>query len=80
MHFVELLKTEIPSVTSEALDQLLLDFASQLPYLDLKETEEHSIEESQQVMNKRMEEMNDENVVAESEDSDPEEWISVNNV
>lgn len=28
MPFVELLKTEIPSVTSEALDQLLLDFAS----------------------------------------------------
>ncbi|XP_068739378.1 uncharacterized protein PF3D7_1120000-like [Montipora capricornis] len=77
MPFVELLKTEIPSVTSEALDQLLLDFASQLPYLDLKENEEHLIEESRQVnlMNRRMDEMNDENVVSESE-----EWINVNNV
>ena len=27
-----------------------------------------------------MAEMNDENVVSESEDSDPEEWINVNNV
>ena len=82
MPFVQLLKTEIPSVTSEALDQLLLDFASQLPYLDLKENEEYLIEESRQVnlMNRRMDEMNDENVVSESEDSDPEEWINVNNV
>lgn len=40
------------------------------------------IEESRQVylMNRKMEEMNDENVVSESEDSDPEEWVTVNDV
>ena len=66
------------------MDQLLLDFASQLPYLDLQENEEQLIEQSRQVYleNRRMDEMNEEieqMVVSESDESniDPEEWSYV---
>jgi len=83
--FANSLKNEMPTLSTEALDQLLLDFASQLPYLNLEENEEQLIEQSRQIYleNKRVEEVAEEAdgmIVSESGDSsdDAEELTRVN--
>jgi hypothetical protein len=81
--FVESLKAEIASLTEEAMDQLLLDFASQLPFLNLHPDEEKVIEQSRQLyLQQRRDETDEDDIVSDFDDeatdeATPEEWLAV---
>lgn len=85
LKFVYELEQAFPNVGEHALEQLLLDFAGQLPFLNLSLNDERIIEQSRQVylLQRRLQEMErdiDNGIIVSEYDSDsPEELIKVRN-
>lgn len=83
--FVHELEKAFPNVGEHVLEQLLLDFAGQLPFLNLSLNDERIIEQTRQVylLKRRLQEMErniDNGIIASESDSDsPEEFIKVRN-
>ena len=79
--FAECLRTELSNMTDESFSQLLLDFASQLPFMGLSVQEELQIEQSRQTflyqerLNEQMENIDNGIIVSDDEfDNEPVNW------
>lgn len=83
LEFVCALEVLMPNAAEHVLEQVLLDFAGQLPFLDLSEHDERIIEQSRQVYleEKRRQEMESEiadgMIVSDSDSDCAEEWQRV---